>query len=312
VKKKISIVVPCYNEEETIPLFHSALTKAIDEREEQFEVLFVNDGSVDKTQEILEGLAGNDNRIKVISFSRNFGQQAALFCGLEHSTGDCAICMDVDLQDPIDVAMQMIERWNEGCEIVHGRRTKRKGENFVKKASSNLYLSFLRRISGLDIPKNVGEFKLLDRRVIDVVVQMPELKRYMRGLTSWVGFRHDYVDFERPRRVAGRTRWSLGSLLKLAGAGIISFSTWPLTLAIKFGLWFGFLSVVALITFGILAIVGTTMPVWAWLVPSITLLFAITWFLMGLSNIYLRRVYEECLNRPRYIVAKTINTGREN
>jgi len=307
MKKKVSFVVPCYNEEESIPLFYDALVKVVDNRDEQFEIIFINDGSVDSTQQVLESLAGTDKRVKVISFSRNFGQQAAIFCGFEHASGDCAICMDVDLQDPIDVAMQMIEKWNEGCEIVHGRRTKRKGESLFKKVSSKIYLSFLRRISGLDIPQNVGEFKLLDRRVIDVVVKMPELKRYIRGLTSWVGFRQGYVDFERPPRTVGSTWCSFGKLLRLAGSGIISFSTWPLTLAAKLGIWFGVLSGITLVTFSILAITGIVMPIWAWAMPSVTILFSITWFLMGLSNIYLRRVYEECLNRPRFIVSRTIN-----
>lgn len=307
MKAKYSIVVPVYNEQEAIPLFYKAVVPVMDKLNEPYELIFVNDGSRDNTLLVLKDLASKDARVKVLSFSRNFGQQAAIFCGFEHAEGDAVVDIDVDLQDPVEAIPMMIEKWKEGYDIVHGKRKVRKGESFFKKITSKMYLKFLQKISGLKIPKNVGEFKLFDRKVIEVMKSMPEQDRYLRGITSWVGFKQTEVEFVRNERSAGETKYSVKKLFKLAGRSIISLSTWPLGFAMTTGLVLGFLSVACFITFIVLACCKIFVPLVAWLFPTIAIMFSISFVLNGLSNIYLRRTYEEVQNRPRYIVAEEIN-----
>ena len=307
MKAKYSIVVPVFNEQEAIPLFYEATVPVMDKLNEPYEIIFVNDGSRDNTLAVLKGLAEKDSRVKVLSFSRNFGQQAAIFCGFEHAEGDAVIDIDVDLQDPVEAIPMMIEKWKEGYDVVHGKRKKRKGESFFKKVTSKMYLKFLQKISGLKIPKDVGEFKLFDRKVIDVINAMPEQERYLRGLTSWVGFKQTEVEFVRNERSAGETKYSVKKLFKLAGKSVISLSTWPLSLSMKTGLFGGFLSLACFITFIVLACCKIFLPVVAWVFPTVALLFSIQFVLNGISNIYLCKTYEETKNRPRYIVGEKIN-----
>ena len=217
------------------------------------------------------------------------------------------IPIDVDLQDPVEAIPMMIEKWKEGYDIVHGKRQKRKGETFFKKFTSKLYLKFIRSISGLDIPQNVGEFKLLDRKVVEVIKSMPEQDRYLRGIASWVGFKQTEVEFVRNERVAGETKYSVKKLIKLATSSITNLSTWPLTLSMSAGLIGGALSVICFITFIVLACCKIVLPLTAWLFPTITLLFSLTFVFNGLSNVYLKKTYHEVQDRPRYIVAEKIN-----
>ena len=307
MKAKYSIVVPVFNEQEAIPLFYQAVVPVMDKLNEPYELIFVNDGSRDNTLLVLKDLASKDERVKVLSFSRNFGQQAAIFCGFEHAEGDAVVDIDVDLQDPVEAIPMMIEKWKEGYDIVHGKRKVRKGESFFKKITSKMYLKFLQKISGLKIPKNVGEFKLFDRKVIEVMKSMPEQDRYLRGITSWVGFKQTEVEFVRNERSAGETKYSVKKMFKLAGRSVISLSTWPLGFSMTTGLVFGFLSVACFITFIVLACCKIALPLVAWLFPTITIMFSILFVLNGFTNIYLRRTYEEVQNRPRYIVAEEIN-----
>lgn len=307
MKPKYSIVVPVYNEQEAIPLFHEAIVPVMESLKDPYEIIFVNDGSKDNTLAVLTELAKKDKNVKVANFSRNFGQQAAIFCGLELSQGDAVIDMDVDLQDPVAAIPLMVEKWKEGYEIVHGKRSKRKGESIFKKVTSSIYLKFLKMISGMDIPKNVGEFKLFDRKVVDTIVSMPEHNRYLRGLTSWVGYKQTEIEFVRNERSAGKTKYGLKKLVKLAGNGIVSYSTWPLSLAMVAGIIFGLASFVIFTTFSILAICKISLPVAAWIIPLIITCFSVLFTLNGFSNIYLRRTYEESQNRPRYIVSEKIN-----
>lgn len=307
MKAKYSIIVPVYNEQEAIPLFYDAIVPVMTKLNEPFELVFVNDGSKDNTMNILKSLAEKDNRVKVLSFSRNFGQQNAIFCGLEHATGDAMIPIDVDLQDPVETIPLMIEKWKEGYQIVHGKRKKRKGETFFKKITSTIYLKFLKMISGLDIPKNVGEFKLLDRKVVDVLNSMPEHDRYLRGLASWVGFKQTEVEFVRNERAVGETKYSVKKLIKLATSSITNMSTWPLTLSMKAGMIGSFLSGICFTVFTILACCRIFLPVSAWLFPTIVLLFSLSFIFNGFTNVYLRKNYQESQGRPRFIVAEKLN-----
>jgi dolichol-phosphate mannosyltransferase len=176
-----SLVVPCFNEQESLPIFYKAVVPVMESLKTPFEIVFVNDGSRDKTAEILAEYAKNDKRVKAVNFSRNFGQQPAIFAGLSYAKGDAVICLDCDLQDPVEVIPQMIEKWKDGAEIVHARRTKRVGESFLKKITSTMYLKFLKRVSRLDVPARVGEFKLMDKKVVKTLCEMPEHYKNLRG-----------------------------------------------------------------------------------------------------------------------------------
>lgn len=311
MKAVYSIVVPVYNEEQSIPIFYDAVLPVLNKLIAPYEIIFINDGSKDKTLDILKTIAEKDKNVKVVSFARNFGQQAAIFAGLKHTSGDATIIMDVDLQDPVEVIPLMIDKWKEGFDIVHGKRTKRKGESFFKKVTSSIYLKFLQTISGLKIPKNVGEFKLIDRKVVDIINSMPEHDKYLRALTSWVGFRQTEIEFVRNERAAGETKYSVKKLIKLAGNSIVSFSSYPLTISMKTGLFFGFLSIACFITFIVLSCCKIFLPLNAWLFPTIVLMFSISFVINGFSNIYLRRTYDETRNRPQSIIQETINFDEE-
>ncbi len=304
---KYTILVPAYNEGEVTEMFYKAVTPVMESLGEPFEIIYVNDGSRDNTEECLNKLAEQDKRVKVIHFSRNFKQQAAINAGLHYAKGDAVIMMDCDLQDPVEAVPAMIEKWKEGYDIVHGRRLKRKGESFLKKITSSLYLKFLKKITGLDVPKGVGEFKLFDRKVVDAILSMPEKNLYLRGLTAWMGYRQTFVEFERQERVAGETKWSWKGLIKLAMNGIISDSTYPLTLAMKFGIAGGVLSFLTFVTFIVLACCKIVLPLTAWLFPTITMVASIVLVLQGCTNIYLTQIYKEVKSRPVYLVRETKN-----
>ncbi len=302
MKAKYSIVVPVFNEEETIPLFYERIIPVMDQTHELYEIIFVNDGSRDKTYDVLLSLADKDNRVKVIDLSRNFGQQAALLCGFEHSHGDAIIDIDVDLQDRPEAILKMIEKWKEGYEVVHAKRTVREGETFFKKITSTLYTKFIAKITGLDIPSKVGDFKLFDRKVIDTICSLPEHNRFLRGLTSWVGYKQTFVEFDRDKRAAGQTKYTVKKLVKLAKDGIVANSDYPLTLSLKNGILFNILSILCFIVFIILALFKTFLPLEAWLFPTITLIGSFTLIHNGLTNLYVSRIYEEVKGRPNYIV----------
>lgn len=305
---KYSIIVPAYNEEKSLKLFYDAVTPMMKGLGEEYEMIFVNDGSRDATKEILRGLADLDKRVKVCNFSRNFGQQAALLCGLEMASGDAVIAMDADLQDPPEVALQMIEKWKEGYEVVHGKRRKRKGETVFKKATAFFFYRFMRKITGLDMPADVGDFKLYDRKVVDAILSMKEHDRLLRAQTTWVGFKQTFIEFDRPERVAGETHYTLKKMIRLAQSGVFPNTDYTLTFPIKLGLGLGFASAACFIAFIVLA----CCKVWfggltAWLFPTVGALAAIILVCQGVANIHTSMIYREVQNRPKYIVADKYN-----
>ncbi len=306
-KVKYSVVVAAYNEEEVLPAFFDRVTSIFDTLKEPYEIIAVNDGSRDRTEDILRERCLADKRIKAVNLSRNFGQQAALLCGLKESRGDAVIVMDADLQDPPEVALMMIEKWKDGYDVVHARRKSRPGESFFKRSTAKMFYRFAHRISNPKVPENTGDFKLYSRRATDVLIALPETNRYLKAQSAWVGFKQTFVDFDRPAREAGETKYNLNKLVKLATDGLISNSTYPLTLSFKFGIIACFLSIAAFLTFIILAICGIALPLAAWLIPTAVLLFGVSWSLKGISDVYTAHIYEEVKNRPVYVIKDKFN-----
>ncbi len=305
---KYSIVVPAYNEEKSLQLFYDRVTPMFDGLGEEYELIFVNDGSRDGTKEILDGLAEKDRRVKACHFSRNFGQQAALLCGFEHAKGQAVIAMDADLQDPPEVALQMIEKWKEGYEIVHGKRKKRKGETIFKKATASLFYRFTRKITGIQMERNSGDFKLYDRKVVDTLLSLGEHDRLLRAQVAWMGYRQTSIEFDRPGRVAGETHYTLKKMVRLAESGIFPNTDYTLTFPLKLGILFSVLSVACFITFIILACCKVAFGgLVAWLFPTVGLTLGIVLFCQGLANIHVSMIYKEVQNRPKYIVSERKN-----
>ena len=305
---KYSIIVPAYNEEKSLQLFYDAVTPMMESLGEEYEIIFVNDGSRDGTREILISLAEKDKRIKACSFSRNFGQQAALLCGMEMASGDAVIAMDADLQDPPEVALQMIAKWKEGYEVVHGKRRKRKGETVFKKATASLFYKFTRKITGMELQRDSGDFKLYDRKVVDVLLSMNEHDRLLRAQTAWVGFRQTCVEFDRPERVAGESHYTVKKMIKLAESGIFPNTDYTLTFPIKLGVLFGVLSMACFITFIVLTCQGIAFGgLTAWLFPALGLTLSVILICQGVANMHVAMIYKEVQNRPKYIVSERIN-----
>jgi dolichol-phosphate mannosyltransferase len=305
---KYSIIVPAYNEEKSLRLFYDAVTPLMRDLQEEYEIIFINDGSRDATKEILRGLADLDKRVKACNFSRNFGQQAALLCGMEMASGDAIIAMDADLQDPPEVAIEMIAKWKEGFDVVHGKRKKRKGETVFKRATAYAYYRFMRKITKMDMPTDVGDFKLYDRKVVDAILSMGEHDRLLRAQTAWVGFKQTFVEFDRPERVAGETHYTLKKMVKLAEDGIFPNTNYHLTLPIKLGAGLTGLSLLCFALFTVL----TCMDIFfggltAWIFPAIGLTGGLILLCQGLSNVHTAMIYKEVQNRPKYIVDEKYN-----
>ena len=305
---KYSIIVPAYNEEKSLRLFYDAVTPVFESLGEEYEIIFVNDGSRDATKQIINELAGQDKRVKGCHFSRNFGQQAALLCGLKKACGQAVIAMDADLQDPPSVAVELIEKWKEGYDVVHAVRRERDKESFFKKATAKLFYKLTKKVTGIQLVQNSGDFKLYDRKVVDAVLSLSEKERVLRVQAAWVGFKQTSVLFDRPGRVAGETHYTLKKMVRLAKAGILPNTELTLALPLYFGVGLGLLSLACFITFIVLACVGVNFGgLTAWLFPTMTALVAILLVSQGASNLHTAMIYKEVQNRPIYIVAEEIN-----
>lgn len=309
--KKISFVIPMYYEEQVAEECYKRVNKVVENLLEKYdaEIIFINDGSKDKTLEILEKIAEKDKKVKVISFSRNFGHQSAVTAGLKYATGDAIIIMDADLQDPPELVPDMLKHWEDGYDVIYGKRKKRKGESAFKLLTAKAFYSTLNKLSDVEIPKDTGDFRLVDKKVVDVINSLPEHNKFLRGLFSWVGFKQYAFEYDRKERVAGKTKYPLKKMLKLASDGIISFSTKPLK--IVGGL--GFFSIIASIMILIYSILSFALK-WNNLTAGWTSLMCTTTFLGGMILVslwmigeYIARIYDETKQRPEYIVDKTIN-----
>lgn len=310
IKRKISIVVPMYYEEqvalECYKRLKNVLLKLIDY---DYEIIFINDGSKDKTLNILSDIAKKDENVKIISFSRNFGHQCAVTAGLKYVSGDAVVIMDADLQDPPELIPEMLKLWQDGNDIIYGKRKKRDGETVFKLLSAKMFYKILNDLSDVEIPKDTGDFRLVDKKVVDVINSLPEHNKFLRGLFSWVGFKQVPYEYEREKRFAGKTKYPLKKMLKFASDGIISFSSKPLRI-------FGILGLIALfISFCILiyALVSyvfklnNLMPGWTSIMVAITFFSGVQLLSIWITSEYISRIYDETKKRPEYIIEKKIN-----
>ncbi len=298
-----SVVVPVYNEEEVVKECLERLTTVMSSQGEEYELIFVDDGSRDKTLEILESYAQDDNKIKILSFSRNFGHQAAISAGMDFSSGKAIIIIDADLQDPPEIIPEMIKKWKEGFDVVYGKREKRKGESAFKKTTAKLFYRFLASQTELDIPVDTGDFRLIDRKVCDVLSSLTEKNRYVRGLVSFAGFRQTGVSYVRDERFAGETKYPLKMMLKFAMDATTSFSKKPLKIA---GIVGSVLSVASFLYlfYAIYLKLFTDQTVSGWAsIVSIMLFFnGVMLIILGIMGEYIGRIYDEVKNRPLYII----------
>lgn len=305
MKKKISLLIPTFNEEKTLPNLYEALSHIIDGEMSctyDFEILFVNDGSTDTTLDIIKSLRENDKRVNYLNLSRNFGKEGAMLAGFDFVSGDCTVILDADLQDPVEVIPEMVKWWEKGYEDVYGCRTTRGREPWLRKKLSLAFYNFLQSSTKFDILPNVGDFRLLDRRCIEALRQLRETQRYTKGLFCWVGFKKKEVMFDRHDRKDSKSSYNFQSLLNLAIDGITSFSTSPLRMASILGF------VIALIAFIYLIAIFTKTLIWGNDVQGFPALMCVILFLGGIQLIclgiigeYVGRIFNESKNRPVYI-----------
>ena len=308
--KKISIIVPMYYEEKVVKECYKRLSEILQKLVKyDYEIIFVNDGSKDRTLELLEEIAELDQKIKIISFTRNFGHQCAVTAGLKHVSGDAIVIIDADLQDPPELIPDMILLWEEGNKIVYGKRKSREGESRFKLISAKMFYEAINVLSDMEIPKDTGDFRLVDREVVEVINSLPEHNKFLRGLWSWVGFKQIPYEYERKKRFAGKTKYPLKKMLKLASDGIISFSTKPLKIVGAFGLVSiaisAFIMIYAIISF--VFKLNNLAPGWTSLMVAITFFAGVQLLSIWIMSEYIARIYDESKNRPQYIIEKKIN-----
>ena len=311
--KVISIVVPMYFEEQVVSECHKRLTKVMDRLNYTYEIIYVNDGSKDNTLHLLGGIAKVDKRAKVIDFSRNFGHQNAVTAGIDYAKGDGIVIIDADLQDPPEVIPLMIEKWEKGDEIIYGKRLKREGETPFKLVTAKWFYRFLDRMAEIEIPKDTGDFRLIDKKVAEVFRMLPERNRFMRGMFAWLGFKQSYVEYNRDARFAGTTKYPLRKMLNFAMDGIFSFSSKPLKLISRIGLLSVFLSVLLLLysIISLLMDVPRLQPGWTSIMVALTFFGGVQLMCIGLIGAYIARIYDEIKGRPQYVVSHTINMDHE-
>lgn len=300
----LSVIVPLYNEEEIVAKTFAVLEQELADIEH--ELIFVNDGSTDRTREILESLLPQTPQNRLVSFSRNFGHQAAFSAGLRHARGRAVVIIDGDLQDPPALIRDMLKKWEEGYQVVYAQRKKRKGETFFKKTSAHAFYKILHALTSIDIPMDTGDFRLMDRAVVDQLNALPERNRFLRGLVCWVGFKRTGILYERKERAAGKSKYPLRKMLRLAMDGITSFSTTPLKISFLTG------TIATTVAFGLFvwSVLEkflnpvTTVPGWASLMTAIVFFGGIQLMSIGILGEYIGRIYEEVKQRPLYIEDK--------
>ncbi len=314
--KKISVVVSCYNEEKALPLFYEEMERVRKQDFEgiaDFEYIFVNDGSKDKTIDIIRELRAKDNKIRYVSFSRNFGKEAAMFAGLEASEGDYVTLMDADLQDPPALLKQMYNAIiNEGYDSVGTRRVTRKGEPPIRSFFARMFYKIINKISDIEMVDGARDYRLMKRQVVNSIISLKEYNRYSKGLFSFVGFNTKWIEYENIERIAGETKWSFWKLFKYALEGITAFSTTPLIISSILGLIFCIIAFLAIIFIIVKTLVyGDPTPGWPSLACIIVFVSGVQLFCMGVIGQYLSKTYLEVKNRPIYIIKETEKNYQE-
>ena len=304
-KPTFSIIAPIFNELENIPELYPRVRDVMDQTGEPWELILVDDGSTDGSTDVIRTLAENDERVKPVIFARNFGHQIAVTAGLDYSRGDAVIIIDADLQDPPEVILDLIEKWREGYEVVYAVRGEREGESWFKKTTASLFYRVIFRITDVNIPLDTGDFRLMDRKVVNIMNQMRERHRFLRGMSSWVGFKQIGITYKRKARFAGETKYPFSKMLKLALNAITSFSYFPLQLATYIGFITAGLSVIAIpIVILLRLITGTTLEGQATTLIIVLFLGGVQLISLGIIGEYIGRIYDEAKGRPLYIVSE--------
>ena len=309
----LSVVVPCANEQEVLRETNRRLVSTLGQVSLDFEIIYVDDGSTDSTIDLLRELQVQDERIRVVRLSRNFGQQIAITAGLEHASGDAVVVIDADLQDPAELIPEFVERWLEGYDVVYGVRTQRDGETVFKRWTAKSFYRLINRLSDTSIPIDTGDFRLIDRAVVNALLAMPEHDRFMRGMVSWLGFSQVSVSYRRAPRLAGVTKYPLLKMLRLAVDGIVSFSTMPLRLAT----WLGLASS-GLAALGIVYALASRIFAQGWVKGWTSILMAVLFIggvqlvCLGIIGEYIGRIYGESKDRPLYVVRERIGFDAQN
>jgi dolichol-phosphate mannosyltransferase len=302
-RRLVSMVVPVYNESSVIPAFFERATAALANLDGfDYELVFVDDGSQDDSYQQLAAYADADPHVRVVKFSRNFGHQIAITAGIDHARGDCVVVIDADLQDPPEVVRSMVEQWRQGFDVVYGVRSDRDGETPMKLMTASLFYRLLRRVTQVQIPANVGDFRLMSRRAVDELRRLREKDRFVRGLVSWIGFKQTGVTYSRDKRYAGETKYPYRKMLKFAFDGITSFSTAPLKLATWTGYAAAFLAVLYLMSVFVQKLLGFTVEGWATIMVAMLFLGSVQLICLGILGEYLGRIFNEVKPRPMYVI----------
>ncbi|MBT4733107.1 glycosyltransferase family 2 protein [Candidatus Woesearchaeota archaeon] len=314
MKSLLSIVIPCFNEEEVIGETIDRLLYFCNKIENiNIELIFVDDGSKDNTLVLLKKISETDNRVKIISLARNFGHQVAVTAGIDSTNGDAVVLIDADLQDPPEVIGDMIHKWREGYDVVYGTRTDRAGESAFKRATAKSFYRLLNKLSDVPIPLDTGDFRLMSRKVVDVLKNMPEKDRFIRGMVSWVGFKQTGVLYKREKRFAGESKYPFRKMLRFAIDGILSFSSKPLKISVWIGLLCAFLALTGIISVIYLRVfTNTWVEGWTALMIAILFMGGIQLVSIGILGEYIGRIYNESKRRPLYTVEKYIGFNNKS
>jgi len=303
----ISIVIPVYNEQDNIPILYRRIISSLATCGQSWELIFVNDGSWDSSLRFLKEISSHDSHVKIINFSRNFGQQAAFTAGMDYASGKAVITMDADLQDPPELIPKMIELWQEGALVVFARR-KSRNDSFFKRMTAKIYYYFLKKYSDVKITGNIGDFRLIDNQVLSHINNMREKSRYLRGMVAWLGFKYEIIDYDRPNRIHGETGYSMLKMARLAMDGILNFSLLPLRLGMVIGLINIFSGLFFLIYIMLDTIINKQYyPLYKWLIVVLFMLIGFLFILLWILAEYIGRIYDETKSRPLYVVHDLVN-----
>ncbi len=310
---EISAIVPSYNEEKNVPLIYKRLTDTLSQISDKYEIIFVNDCSKDSTLSVIKQISEKDSHVKYISFSRNFGHQIAVSAGLDMCKGKAVVIIDGDLQDPPELILEMYKKYQEGYKVVYAKRKTREGETWFKKATAKLFYRFLAAMTSIEIPVDVGDFRLIDKVIVNHLRNMPEKSKYIRGQISWIGYKQTFVEYHRDARLYGKTNYPLKKMLRLAFDGITAFSDKPLKMASAIGIISAILSLLAII-YALIShfIFDSAVSGWTSLIISVLFIGGVQLITIGIIGEYIARINNDVRNRPLYIIEEENIENQEN